>query len=180
MLDNSGNYAQSSSAKMAFYTNAAENPRLCEIYEATMRKELDLVFRTYFAVNPDWLDKTCRRVPGQDEVESEAEIQTLVAALVSTEDSTSHVKVPAEFAIHSDGSNFEFQIARGNEQSGIYYIDFRIILRTEWEADTEALNTFVARLSNPANGDVVDDKAIVYRDLSIGVTKPWTSDYKAV
>ena len=172
VLDGSGGFAASPSSRLAFYTNAGLNPRLCEIYEATKRDELTIVLRTYFAVNPDYLNDDKKRVTV--DYTNQDNIKTLITDHISTSTGTNKLRVPSEFSLNADHSNYEILFDRGKE-GPFYIIDMRIIIRTPFEKDLEGLTDIKNRLSDSSHGKIVDDKVIVYRDLT-HANKPWDTN----
>ena len=172
VLDGSGGFAASPSSRLAFYTNAGLNPRLCEIYEANKRDELTIVLRTYFAVNPDYLAFNQRRIP--EDYTTQNAIKDLITNHISTSTGTNKLRVPPEFSLNADHSNYEIVFDRGREGS-FYIIDMQIVIRTPFVKDLEGLTDIKNRLSNNSHGKIVDDKVIVYRDLT-HATKPWDTN----
>ena len=164
VLGSDGGYALGSSARVSFYVSPLENPRFGEITEAMMQQEEQLIQKSFFAVDPNWLPEANRRLPDWTD---EASLITDVTAILEAVDL---ITIP----VNSDGSNFEVNYTIDDLSGGNFVIILNIIITSEMEPDTVALQTIV---NQSLNGGYSGKNAIVFTDLTGLAEAPWTGNY---
>jgi len=178
VLDGSGGYALSTSARVSNQVCPGENPRLFEAFEAEKRYELAITLYSYFAASPHWLSPANRRIP-LDWADF-ATIEESITDFLSTSTGTDYVQIPTEFAINTGESNFEIDHRFEEVGGGGWAAIKKIILRTEWEVDTDRLQNWIDQMQNTAHGEITGPVAKRYFDLTNDSIKPWAGSYKAL
>lgn len=167
-----GSYALSSSARVSFYTNLAENPRWLEVWEGLLQQVESVTLRTYFAFNPHWLDASYRRVPKAGDFSDAEDRKNYAAALTN-----GYFTIPYDTV---DFSNFSMKPNLVPLSDGVWAYDLTIEIRGPLVADSVKLQEKIDSCGPYSRGAVSGCRAHIYTDMTDLISPPWVGTFKEV